>query len=158
MNIFEVFGERVRAAVRAIEPGAGEADLSRLTVEPPREASHGDIATNAAMVLAKALGAKPRDLAERIAGALQLDADVASVLVAGPGFINMTLGPRPGRGYSRPCWPPTERSGCRRQGRESASTSSLSRPIRRDPCMSATAAAPSLGTLSRHCSLSAATT
>jgi arginyl-tRNA synthetase len=93
MNVFEVIGERVRAAVRALEPAVSNADLSRVTVEPPRDPSHGDIATNAAMVLAKPLGRKPRDLAEAIAGRLGGDPEVTSVTVAGPGFINMTLDP-----------------------------------------------------------------
>ncbi len=66
-------------------------DLSRVVVEPPRDASHGDMATNAAMVLAKEAKAKPRDLAERIATGLRADPLVAKVEVAGPGFINMTL-------------------------------------------------------------------
>ncbi|HVX77270.1 MAG TPA: arginine--tRNA ligase [Bradyrhizobium sp.] len=68
-------------------------DLSRVVVEPPRDASHGDMATNAAMVLAKEAKLKPRDLAEQIAGRLRNDALVASVDVAGPGFINLTLKP-----------------------------------------------------------------
>lgn len=68
-------------------------DLSRVVVEPPKDASHGDMATNAAMVLAKAAKAKPRDLAERIAAGLAADPWVASVDVAGPGFINMRLRP-----------------------------------------------------------------
>jgi arginyl-tRNA synthetase len=67
------------------------ADLSRVVVEPPREASHGDMATNAAMVLAKDAKAKPRELAEKIAGRLRNDDLIASVDVAGPGFINLTL-------------------------------------------------------------------
>ncbi len=69
-------------------------DLSRAVVEPPRDAAHGDMATNAAMVLAKEAKAKPRDLAERIAERLRADDLIASVDVAGPGFINLTLKPR----------------------------------------------------------------
>jgi arginyl-tRNA synthetase len=69
-------------------------DFSRVVVEPPRDASHGDMATNAAMVLAKEAGAKPRDLAEKIAGTLRADDLVASVDIAGPGFINLTLKPQ----------------------------------------------------------------
>ncbi len=57
----------------------------------PRDASHGDIATNAAMVLSKAVGQNPRELAARIAEALKADEDVESVDVAGPGFINLRL-------------------------------------------------------------------
>jgi arginyl-tRNA synthetase len=66
-------------------------DQSRVVVEPPREAAHGDMATNAAMVLAKGTGRKPRELAEAIAGKLRPDALLARVDVAGPGFINLTL-------------------------------------------------------------------
>jgi arginyl-tRNA synthetase len=66
-------------------------DLSRVVVEPPRDAAHGDMATNAAMVLAKEARAKPRDLAEQIAAKLRADDLIASVDVAGPGFINLTL-------------------------------------------------------------------
>src|SRR6202163_2649844 len=66
-------------------------DLSRVVVEPPRDAAHGDMATNAAMVLAKEAKAKPRDLAEQIAARLRADELTASVEVAGPGFINLTL-------------------------------------------------------------------
>lgn len=66
-------------------------DTARVVVEPPRDASHGDMATNAAMVLAKDAKAKPRDLAEAIAGKLRADDLIAAVDVAGPGFINLTL-------------------------------------------------------------------
>jgi arginyl-tRNA synthetase len=68
-------------------------DFSRVVVEPPRDASHGDMATNAAMVLAKDAKVKPRDLADKIAEKLRADDLVASVDVAGPGFINLTLKP-----------------------------------------------------------------
>src|SRR2546429_4788586 len=68
-------------------------DFSRVVVEPPRDASHGDMATNAAMVLAKDAKIKPRDLADKIAEKLRADDLVASVEVAGPGFINLTLKP-----------------------------------------------------------------
>jgi arginyl-tRNA synthetase len=69
-------------------------DFSRIVVEPPRDASHGDMATNAAMVLAKEAGAKPRELAEKIAERLRADDLIASVDIAGPGFINLTLKPQ----------------------------------------------------------------
>ncbi|MDB5574998.1 MAG: arginine--tRNA ligase, partial [Bradyrhizobium sp.] len=68
-------------------------DLSRVVVEPPRDAAQGDMATNAAMVLAKEAKSKPRDLAEAIAAKLRADDLIASVDVAGPGFINLTLKP-----------------------------------------------------------------
>src|SRR6202161_4548344 len=80
---------RVRA-VCAAELGVA-ADLSRVVVEPPKDPTHGDMATNAAMVLAKEAKAKPRDLAEKIAERLRADDLVSSVDVAGPGFINLTL-------------------------------------------------------------------
>ncbi len=85
---------RVRdAADQLVRSGALPAgiDQSRVTAEPPRDPTHGDIATNAAMVLAKDAGKKPRDLAEAIAAKLRADALVASADVAGPGFINLTL-------------------------------------------------------------------
>src|ERR1700754_1720607 len=66
-------------------------DFSRVVVEPPRDASHGDMATNAAMVLAKEARAKPRDLAEAIAMRLRADPLIEKVDIAGPGFINLTL-------------------------------------------------------------------
>jgi arginyl-tRNA synthetase len=93
MNIFRDFTARVTSAVEVILAARDSApvDLSRIVVEPPRDAAHGDLATNAAMVLAKPLGLKPRDLADAIAGRLRDDEDVASVEVAGPGFINLTL-------------------------------------------------------------------
>jgi len=69
-------------------------DFSRVVVEPPRDATHGDMATNAAMVLAKEAKAKPRDLAEKFAEKLRADDLIASVDVAGPGFINLTLKPQ----------------------------------------------------------------
>jgi arginyl-tRNA synthetase len=79
-------------AICAAELGAGT-DFSRVVVEPPKDPTHGDMATNAAMVLAKEAKAKPRDLAEKIAERLRADDLVTSVDVAGPGFINLTLKP-----------------------------------------------------------------
>ncbi|OJU30325.1 MAG: arginine--tRNA ligase [Nitrobacter sp. 62-13] len=87
-------------------------DLSRIVVEPPRDASHGDMATNAAMVLAKDAKSKPRDLADRIATRLCADGLIDKAEIAGPGFINLTLKPqawsdalravlREGGGYGR---------------------------------------------------------
>jgi arginyl-tRNA synthetase len=95
-NIFAAVLDKVRAATGAlIAEGVlpSGIDQSRFVVEPPREAAHGDMATNAAMVLAKDAGRKPRELAEAIAGKLRSDELVAKVEVAGPGFINLTLQP-----------------------------------------------------------------
>ncbi|MDT2032062.1 arginine--tRNA ligase [Planktomarina sp.] len=64
-----------------------------VTVEPPRDAAHGDMATNAAMVLAKPSKFKPRDIAEKLAALLSADPRLASVEVAGPGFLNLRLSP-----------------------------------------------------------------
>ena len=68
-------------------------EMSAVAVEPPRDPLHGDMATNAAMVLAKAAKQKPRDIAEALAGLLAEDARVVSAEVAGPGFLNLRLEP-----------------------------------------------------------------
>ncbi len=96
-NIFAAVLDKIRAANTAlIEDGAlpSGIDQSRIVVEPPRESAHGDMATNAAMVLAKDAGEKPRVLAEAIAAKLRSDDLVAKAEVAGPGFINLTLKPK----------------------------------------------------------------
>lgn len=95
MNIFADFSARVTKAIETLglQPkDGGTLDTTRVTVEPPRDASHGDLATNAAMVLAKAVGENPRALAERIAAELAKDPDVSETSVAGPGFVNLRLG------------------------------------------------------------------
>jgi arginyl-tRNA synthetase len=91
-NVFAQTLERVcRAAAEVLPPGT---DLSRVQAEPPRDASRGDIATNAAMVLAKATGRNPFELANAIAQVLkEKDETVASAEVVRPGFINLTLRP-----------------------------------------------------------------
>ena len=65
--------------------------VERISVEPPRDPSHGDISTNVAMVLAKAAGRKPRDFAAMISAELSNAQGVASVEIAGPGFVNIRL-------------------------------------------------------------------
>ena len=87
---------RVHAICAALAKDGGwpeGTDFSRVVVEPPRDASHGDMATNAAMVLAKEAKSKPRDLAEQIAARLRAEDLIEKVDVAGPGFINLTLKP-----------------------------------------------------------------
>jgi arginyl-tRNA synthetase len=94
MNIFAVFTQHVRAAVSALASDGivlPEASLDRIVVEAPRDPTHGDLATNAAMVLSKDAGLKPRDLAEKIAARLSALADVVRVDIAGPGFINLKV-------------------------------------------------------------------
>jgi arginyl-tRNA synthetase len=96
MNIFADFTARIHALVPAaglVGADGSALDLSRVLVEPPRDASHGDLATNAAMVLSKAVGQPPRVLAEAIADRLRADSDVEAAEIAGPGFINIRLRP-----------------------------------------------------------------
>lgn len=94
MNFFKAFHSNLSDIVTKL----GEAgdlpeglDTTRITCEPPRDASHGDVATNAAMVLCKQAKMKPRDLAEKLAPEIEKIAHVVSVEVAGPGFINVKL-------------------------------------------------------------------
>lgn len=68
-------------------------ELGAVTVEPPRDPAHGDMATNAAMVLARPAAMKPRDIATLLADRLAQDARITSAEVAGPGFINLRLAP-----------------------------------------------------------------
>ena len=94
MNIFADFTARIIKTVEALDlkdKDGASPDLSRVAVEPPRDATHGDLATNAAMVLAKPTGQNPRALAEKLAEMLRADADVAAAEVAGPGFVNLRL-------------------------------------------------------------------
>ncbi len=97
MNIFRFFEEEFRSIVGFMET-AGDLpaglDTSRVVFELPREASHGDLACNAAMVLAKAAGMKPRDLAEAFSLKIGEIAGVKSIEIAGPGFINIRVEPR----------------------------------------------------------------
>jgi len=97
MNVFALFRERIVAELEALE-AAGELapglDFSRVSVEPPREASHGDISTNAAMVLAKPAAMNPRALAGLLAPRLATLDDVTEVEIAGPGFINLKIADR----------------------------------------------------------------
>ena len=94
MNLFTDFEARIKTALEQIDlvkEKRSELDFGRIAVEPPRDVTHGDVATNAAMVLAKLLGTNPRAFAEIILGKLKEDPDVAEVSVAGPGFINIKL-------------------------------------------------------------------
>ena len=97
MNIFRFFEEEFKSIVHDMK-SAGDLpaglDTSRVVFELPREASHGDLACNAAMVLAKAAGMKPRDLAEAFSVKIGEIAGVTSIEIAGPGFINIRVEPR----------------------------------------------------------------
>ena len=93
-TLHAAFAAKVDAVLAALEAeGVLPAGVSRanVTVEPPRDASHGDLATNAAMVLAKQAATNPRALAEKIVEHLGRDAQIESAGIAGPGFINMRL-------------------------------------------------------------------
>ena len=94
MNLFTDFASRITKALEEIDivrEKRDELDFSRVAVEPPRDPAHGDVATNAAMVLCKPLGMNPRALGDVIAEKLKQDPEVADVNVAGPGFINIRL-------------------------------------------------------------------
>jgi len=96
MNIFALFEARVREALESlIRSGKlpGGLDLSRVVVEPPRDPSHGDLATNAALVLAREARQNPKALGEALAEELRADPRVADAQVAGPGFLNLRLVP-----------------------------------------------------------------
>lgn len=94
MNVFHYFKEAVLTAIqnlvedRQLPEGL---DVSRVTVDPPKDPNHGDMAVNAAMVLAKAAGKNPREIAELLTHSIWKFPDVSSVEIAGPGFINLTL-------------------------------------------------------------------
>lgn len=90
MNIFETYRNHILAAAEAVVTGH---TLDAVTLEPPRDPSHGDLSTNAAMVLAGQAKLKPRDIAEKITERLRGVADIESVEIAGPGFINIRLAP-----------------------------------------------------------------
>jgi arginyl-tRNA synthetase len=94
MDVFAGFYGHVLAAVQQLKHDGvvpHDASIEGITLEPPKDASHGDLATNAAMVLAKAAGRKPRELADRIVPLLASDPFIEKVEIAGPGFINLTL-------------------------------------------------------------------
>src|SRR5512143_314948 len=94
MNPYRHFIGEIVGALKSMQV-AGELpeklDFSAITAEPPRDAAHGDIATNAAMVLAKAARKKPRDIAEPLLARLKANPDVVDGAVAGPGFINLKI-------------------------------------------------------------------
>jgi arginyl-tRNA synthetase len=94
MDLFAHFHDVVAAEVLALAKSGAlpeGLDLSRIAVEPPRDPAHGDLSTNAAMVLAKPAGKNPRELAQKLAERLRQHADIVSADVAGPGFLNLKL-------------------------------------------------------------------
>jgi arginyl-tRNA synthetase len=96
MDIFAEVEKRVAAAAESLKSdGVLPADLAlpNIDAEAPRDASHGDVAVNAALVLAKGAKMKPRDIAEALKGKLETADDVEKIEVAGPGFLNITFKP-----------------------------------------------------------------
>ncbi|WP_375619858.1 MULTISPECIES: arginine--tRNA ligase [unclassified Bartonella] len=94
MNIFKNFEKKIKRSIELsdIKGKNGEdLDLSKITVDPPRDSSHGHLSTNAAMVLAKSIGINPRALADKIIELLKNDSSIENIDVAGPGFINIKL-------------------------------------------------------------------
>lgn len=91
MDIFADFAARVAAQLKALYPEVSDELIARAVVEPPRDPSHGDLSSNAAMVVAKPLGRNPRDVAAALMAYFRSDPDVSSVDVAGPGFLNFRL-------------------------------------------------------------------
>lgn len=104
MNLFTEIRAAVVEALAALAAAGtipAGLDVAAVTVEPPRDAGHGDMATNAAMLLAKPAGVTPRALAEALAARLGADPRIALAEVAGPGFINLRLRPEVWRGVIR---------------------------------------------------------
>ncbi|MEQ8818043.1 MAG: arginine--tRNA ligase [Thalassobaculum sp.] len=96
MNVFNQFREKIQAALEALAKREGWPEglpFERVTVEPPRDPSHGDISTNAAMLLAKPVGSNPRAIAGPLAEVLAALPEVDAAEVAGPGFINLRIAP-----------------------------------------------------------------
>ena len=94
MNVFSLLKSDIENQILALEKDGvlpAGSDTARITVEPPRDAEHGDAATNAAMLLSKAAGMKPRDLAEKLAEKLGSLGHIEQVEIAGPGFINLRM-------------------------------------------------------------------
>ncbi len=94
MNLFDDIRAAVLTSLEAMQAEGtlpADLDFANVAVEPPRDAAHGDMATNAAMVLAKPTKLKPRDIADALATHLTADPRIDAVEVAGPGFLNMRL-------------------------------------------------------------------
>ncbi len=90
MNVYSLIESRIATALIALQKDGklpADLDVSRVEAEAPRDATHGDFACNAAMVLAKAAKMKPRDIAEALKAKLEGEKDIAKVDVAGPGFL-----------------------------------------------------------------------
>jgi arginyl-tRNA synthetase len=97
MNIFNQLKEEIIKALNQLKEDAylpNELNLELISVEPPRDPSHGEMSTNAAMVLAKSAGKNPRELADKLTEKLKRVEYIEEVSIAGPGFINFNLKPK----------------------------------------------------------------
>ena len=146
MNIFNDFRHEVIAALEALqadEPRLKGCDTpGRHTGGAARSSSHGDFATNAALVLAKPAGMKPREIADLLAPRCSAMHRIETVEIAGPGFINLRLTTDYWRkALSEISAPKASATACRRSARAFGSISNMSRPIRPGRCMSAIRAA-----------------
>ena len=96
MNVFDDVALRIRTVLEVLKKEGilpADLDLSRVDVETPRDVTHGDFASNAAMVLSKAAGKKPRDIADVLKAKLAAEPDIEAIEVAGPGFLNIKMKP-----------------------------------------------------------------
>src|SRR4051794_4058599 len=96
MNVYALVHGRILDALKALQAdGALPAglDFAHVEVSPPRDAAHGDLASNAAMVLAKTAKMKPRDIAQVLSDKLKSDPDIERIEVAGPGFVTLAFRP-----------------------------------------------------------------
>ena len=94
MNIFTHIRGTIENSIEALSASGmvpADLDLSKIGVDAPRDPDHGDLSTNAAMVIAKGAGMKPRDLGLLLAEGLVAHADISAADVAGPGFVNIRL-------------------------------------------------------------------
>lgn len=91
MDVFALFAARITDSLKTLYPELSAEALARLVTEPPRDPAHGDLSSNAAMVVAKPLGKNPREIAAALAERFAADPDVSSADVAGPGFLNFRL-------------------------------------------------------------------
>lgn len=104
MNVYAHVETKIAAALSGLQAGGGlpaDVALPEILVESPRDPTHGDLASNVAMAIAKPAGQKPRDIAEALKARLLSDPEIAAVDVAGPGFLNITMTPAYWQGLVR---------------------------------------------------------
>ncbi len=156
MDVFAQIENRVAAALDALKAEGGlpaDVPTTGIEVETPRDPTHGDLATNAAMVLAKPARMKPRDIADKLQAKLAGAEGIEAVSVAGPGFSQSHAEARGvARAWCAPSSMQAPPTGAQTSATARRSTSSTFPPIRPARCTSAIAAAPCLATCSPICS------